>query len=293
MNEVGAEVATRVAFLGLGRMGLPMAGRLVDAGHDLRVWNRTPSRADELVAHGAIGAASAAGAAGDAEIVITMLADPAALDEVVFGPQGVAGSIDPEAVLIDMSTVGPTAIRSVAERLHPVRVVDAPVLGSVPHAEAGTLAILVGAEEETLARCKEILEAMGTIKHLGPPGAGATAKLASNAAVMSTIVSLGEALSLTDRLGANPETVLDAIGSGPLASFVERFRGKLTGDTGRVDFRLVLARKDLALAVDEARALGLDLTHLRAAIARCDEAIAAGLGDDDNVAVTRHLRSPG
>lgn len=293
MNEVGAEVAIHVAFLGLGRMGLPMAGRLLDAGHDLRVWNRTPSRADELVAHGAISAASAAEAAGDAEIVITMLADPAALDEVVFGPQGVAGSIDPEAVLIDMSTVGPTAIRSVAERLHPVRVVDAPVLGSVPHAEAGTLAILVGAEQETLARCKEILEVMGTIKHLGPPGAGATAKLASNAAVMSTIVSLGEALSLTDRLGANPETVLDAIGSGPLASFVERFRGKLTGDVDRVDFRLELARKDLALAVDEAQALGLDLTHLRAAIARCDEAIVAGLGDDDNVAVTRYLRSSG
>ena len=293
MNEVGAEVATRVAFLGLGRMGLPMAARLLDSGHELRVWNRTPGKADELVARGATSEGSAAEAARNAEVVITMLADPPALEEVVFGPDGIADAIDRDAVLVDMSTVGPTAIRSVAERMHPVRVVDAPVLGSVPHAEAGTLSILVGADADSFARCREVLEAMGTVQHLGPPGAGATAKLASNAAVMSTIVSLGEALSLTDRLGANPETVLDAIGSGPLASFVERFRGKLTGDPGRVDFRLALARKDLALAVDEARALGLDLTHLRAAIARCDEAIAAGLGDDDNVAVTRHLRSSG
>jgi 3-hydroxyisobutyrate dehydrogenase/2-hydroxy-3-oxopropionate reductase len=282
---------TRVAFLGLGKMGLPMAGRLLDAGHDLRVWNRTLGKAEGLVARGAVGAASAAEAARDAEIVITMLADPAALVEVVFGRDGIADSIDPEAFLIDMSTVGPTAIRAVAERLGEVRVLDAPVLGSVPHAEAGSLVILVGGEQQTVSRCTEVLEAMGTIQHVGPSGAGATAKLASNAAVMSTIVSLGEALSLSDRLGANPTTVLDAIGSGPLASFVERFRGKLTDGAGRTDFRLVLARKDLALAVEEAQALGLDLTHLRAAIARCDEAIAAGLGDDDNTSVTRYLRS--
>jgi 3-hydroxyisobutyrate dehydrogenase len=284
---------TRVAFLGLGKMGLPMAGRLLEAGHDLRVWNRTPGKAEGLVARGAVGAASAAEAATNAEIIITMLADPAALDEVVFGRDGIVDSIDPEAVLIDMSTVGPTAIRLVAERARQVRVLDAPVLGSVPHAEAGSLVILVGGEQETVSRCTEVLEVMGTVKHMGPSGAGATTKLASNAAVMSTIVSLGEALSLSDRLGANPETVLDAIGSGPLASFVERFRGKLTDGAGRVDFRLVLARKDLALAVDEAQALGLDLTHLQAAIARCDEAIAAGLGEDDNTSVTRYLRSSG
>lgn len=287
----GAEPAVRVAFLGLGRMGLPMAGRLLHAGHDLRVWNRTPGRGDSLVAGGATPASSAAEAVRDAEIAVTMLADPPALEEVVFGPQGVASSIGADAVLIDMSTVGPTAIGSVAERLRPVRVVDAPVLGSVPHAEAGTLSILVGADEETLARCEPVLAALGTAQRIGPPGAGATAKLASNAAVMSTMIVLGEALSLTDRLGCDPEVVLDAIGSGPLASFVDRFRGRMSDPAARVDFTLTLARKDLALAVSESQTLEMDPAVLRSAIDRCDEAIAAGLGDADNTAIVRYLRS--
>ncbi len=116
-------------------------------------------------------------------------------------------------------------------------------------------------------------------------GAGATVKLANNAAGMSALVTLGEVLSLTDRAGLDPETVLDAIGMGPLASFVERWRNGLSGTAGRVDFRLVLARKDLALAVSEAQELGLSLELVRSAIARCDEAIVGGLGDQDNTAV--------
>jgi 3-hydroxyisobutyrate dehydrogenase/2-hydroxy-3-oxopropionate reductase len=272
-------------------MGAPMAGRLLDAGHDLAVWNRTPARADALVARGAAAAATPAEAVADAEIVVTMVADPQALREVV---DGIAGSIEPDAVFVEMSTVGPTAIRSVAERLRPVRVLDAPVLGSVPQAEAGSLTILVGGDRDPLARCTDVLEAMGRIVHVGPAGAGATVKLANNAAGMSALVALGEVLSFTDRAGLDPETVLDAIGMGPLASFVERWRYGVTGSTGgRVDFRLVLARKDLALAADEAQELGVRLRMVREAIAACDEAIAAGLGDEDNTAVARHVRSAG
>jgi 3-hydroxyisobutyrate dehydrogenase/2-hydroxy-3-oxopropionate reductase len=272
-------------------MGAPMAGRLLDAGHDLAVWNRTPARADALVARGAAAAATPAEAVADAEIVVTMVADPQALREVV---DGIAGSIEPDAVFVEMSTVGPTAIRSVAERLRPVRVLDAPVLGSVPQAEAGSLTILVGGDRDPLARCTDVLEAMGRIVHVGPAGAGATVKLANNAAGMSALVALGEVLSFTDRAGLDPEAVLDAIGMGPLASFVERWRPVVTGSTGgRVDFRLVLARKDLALAADEAQELGVRLRMVREAIAACDEAIAAGLGDEDNTAVARHVRSAG
>jgi 3-hydroxyisobutyrate dehydrogenase-like beta-hydroxyacid dehydrogenase len=280
---------TRVAFLGLGAMGAPMAGRLLDAGHDLTVWNRTPARADALVARGATAAATPAEAARDAEVVVTMVADPPALDQVI---EAVAGSIDPGAVLVEMSTVGPTAIRSVAEGLAPVRVLDAPVLGSVPQAEAGSLTILVGGDRDALARCAEVLEAIGRIVHVGPAGAGATVKLANNAAGMSALVALGEVLSFTDRAGLDPEAVLDALGMGPLASFVERWRPGVTGATGgRVDFRLVLARKDLALAADEAQELGVRLQMVRDAIAACDEAIAAGLGEQDNTAVARHVRT--
>jgi 3-hydroxyisobutyrate dehydrogenase-like beta-hydroxyacid dehydrogenase len=280
---------TRVAFLGLGAMGAPMAGRLLDAGHDLTVWNRTPGRADALVARGAVAVATPADAVVGAEVVVTMVADPPALDQVI---EAVAGSIDPGAVLVEMSTVGPTAIRSVAEGLAPVRVLDAPVLGSVPQAEAGSLTILVGGDRDALARCTDVLEAMGRVVHVGPSGAGATVKLANNAAGMSALVALAEVLSFTDRAGLDPETVLDALGMGPLASFVERWRPGVTGATGgRVDFRLVLARKDLALAANEAQQLGVRLQTVRDAIAACDEAIAAGLGEQDNTAVARHVRS--
>ena len=281
----------RVAFLGLGAMGVRMAGRLVDAGHTIRLWNRTEGRADELAALGADRATSPAEAARDAEIVITMLADPPALEQVLVGPGGVSETISPEATFIDMSTVGPAAIRGAAARLDPVAVLDVPVLGSVPHAEAGTLAILVGGERDILDRCADVLEAMGTVRYMGPLGAGATVKLASNAAVMSTLVCLGEALALTDRAGLDPEVVLDAMGMGPLGSFVDRFRDKVLGRVDRVDFRLTLARKDLALALEEGTAAELLLMIPQAAAARCDEAIAAGRAEQDNTAVVADIRS--
>jgi 3-hydroxyisobutyrate dehydrogenase len=284
---------SRVAFLGLGTMGLPMAGRVLGAGHPLCAWNRTPGRADALVARGATTARTAAEATRGAQIVITMLSDPAALTDVLFGVDGVADSIDDDAVLIDMSTVGPTAIREVAERLRPVRVLDAPVLGSVPHAEGGSLVIMVGGDDASLGRCSDVLESMGRVVHVGPAGAGATVKLANNAAGVSALVALGEVLSLTDRAGLAPDVVLDALGLGPLASFVERWRDELSHPNGRVDFRLVLARKDLALALEEARGRGLPLDLVRTAMARCDDALAAGLGNENITAVVGHVRASG
>jgi 3-hydroxyisobutyrate dehydrogenase len=220
-----------------------------------------------------------------------MLADPPALDQVLFGADGVSEALDPNATLIDMSTVGPTAIHDVAERLHPVAVLDAPVLGSVPHAEAGTLTILVGGQREVVDRWADLLAAMGTVYHVGPSGAGATIKLANNASFMSALVCLGEVLALTDRAGLDPEVVLDAIARGPLASFVDRVRDKVTGRVSRVDFRLALARKDLALALAEGEAAGLRLSLPGAAAERCDEAITAGRGDQDNTAVIAEIRS--
>jgi 3-hydroxyisobutyrate dehydrogenase-like beta-hydroxyacid dehydrogenase len=268
-----------------------MALRVLEGGHDLTVWNRTPGRADAAVERGARRSSSPADAARGAEVVITMLADPAALEAVVFGADGVAEALSPDAALVDMSTVGPTAIRSMAERLSPIAVLDAPVLGSVPHAESGTLVLLVGGEAEALARCSPVLATMGAIHHVGPSGTGALAKVANNAAGMTALIGLAEVLAATDRLGLDVDAVLDAIGRGPLASFVERWRDKITGASDAVDFRLVLARKDLALARDEAACVDVDLTLAAAAIARCDEAIADGRGDRDNTAVVGYLRS--
>ncbi len=268
-----------------------MAGRLLDAGHSLRLWNRTPGRDETLVAAGASRAGTPADAAQGADVVITMVADPAALEQVLFAPDGAAETIAPDATLIDMSTVGPTAIRAAAEKLDPVAVLDAPVLGSVPHATAGTLAILVGGDPGVVDRCAEILGSLGTVRHVGRLGAGATVKLAANAANMSTMVCLGEVLALTDRNGLEPEVVLDALSLGPLGSFVDRFSDKVLGRVESVDFRLALARKDLALALEEGEAEGLTLTIPRSAMARCDEAIGAGRADQDNTSVIPDIRS--
>jgi 3-hydroxyisobutyrate dehydrogenase len=282
---------TRVAFLGLGAMGHPMAGRLVAAGHEVRVWNRTPGRDEDLVAAGAVRAATPAEASTHADVAITMLSDPPALEAVLFGAGGVAETLPPSATLIDMSTVGPGPIRTAAERLAPVAVLDAPVLGSVPHARTGTMTIVVGGDEAVLARHAGLLEVLGTPIHVGPSGSGAAVKLANNAAVMSSLIGLGEVLAFTDRAGIDQNAVLDAMGRGPLGSLIERWRDKITGSVRRVDFRLALARKDLGLAVDDAERAGVRLLVTEAALVRLDEAVAAGRADDDNSAVIEVVRA--
>ena len=281
---------TRVAFLGLGAMGRAMAARLLAAGHDLRVWNRTPGRDDTLVAAGAERAATPADACRDRDVAITMLSDPAALEEVLFGPEGVASRIAPEATVIDMSTVGPTAIGSAAARLAPVTLLDAPVLGSVPAVEAGRLSILVGGEREVFERHADLLAVLGTPVHVGPSGVGAMLKLLANAATISTLVTVGELLALTDRAGIEPGVVLDGLQMGPLGSFVERWRERLEDRYERADFRLVLARKDLGLILAEAEAAGVTLSMTEEAAARCDEALDAGLGERDFGSVSGFLR---
>jgi 3-hydroxyisobutyrate dehydrogenase len=281
---------TAVAVLGLGAMGHAIAARLLGAGHELSVWNRTPGRDEELVAGGARRAGSAAEAVRNAEVVITMLTDPPALEAVLFGPDGAAAAIPESATLIDMSTVGPTEIASVAERVAPVAVIDAPVLGSVPSVESGTLVILVGGDRAVFDRHSELLALLGTPIYLGPSGSGALLKLVNNAASTATLVALGELLALTDRFGVGTDVVLQSLEAGPLASLIERWRPRLKGESQSSYFRLALARKDLAIAFDEAEREGTELAVAETAAARCDEAIEDGLGDEDFGAIVPFLR---
>lgn len=281
---------TTVAFLGLGSMGRPMAARLIGAGHDLRVWNRTAGRDEELVSSGAARAASPADAVRGAEVAITMLTGPEALGDVVFGPDGVASAIAAAATLIDMSTVGPGPIREAAQRLAPTTVLDAPVLGSVPSADAGRLTILVGGDPEVFERHADLLAVFGTPVHVGRTGVGAMLKIVSNAATISTLVAVGELLALTDRAGLQQGVVLDGLSLGPLASFVERWRERLEDRYERPDFPLDLARKDLDLVLGEAERAGVSLTMTENAAARADEALEAGLGERDFGAVAGFLR---
>jgi len=281
---------SQVAVLGLGAMGAAIAAKLRGEGHDLSVWNRTPGRDDELVAAGARRAETPADAVRGAEIVITMLTDPPALEQVLFGDEGAASAIGRDATLIEMSTVGPSAIASVVERLAPADVIDAPVLGSVPSVETGSLVILAGGEPEVFDRHAGLLGVLGNAIYVGPSGSGAWLKLVNNAASIATLVSLGELLAVTDRAGLEPATVLESLEAGPLASLIARWRPRLLEVDTSSNFRLALARKDLEIAFDEARRLDRRLTVDETAAARSDEAIAAGLGDEDFGAVVGFLR---
>jgi 3-hydroxyisobutyrate dehydrogenase-like beta-hydroxyacid dehydrogenase len=282
---------SRVAVLGLGAMGRAIAARLVDAGDDLTVWNRTPGRDDDLVAAGARRADSPADAVSDREVVITSVTDGPALEQVLFGGGGAGGAIPSDATLIEMSTIGPTALASVAERLAPVPVLDAPVLGSVPSVETGRLVVFVGGDRDVFERHADLLGLLGTTMYLGASGSGAMLKLVNNAAGIVALVAVGELLALTDRAGLDLDVVLDSLAAGPLASTIERWRPRLRGEDQSSYFRLALARKDLALAFDEADRLGTRLTVPEAAAARCDEAVEAGLGDEDFGAVVGFVRA--
>ncbi|GGQ34098.1 hypothetical protein GCM10010187_58940 [Actinomadura coerulea] len=264
-------------------MGLPMARRLTAAGHDLTVWNRTPSRAAPLAEAGAALRGTPAEAARDRELVVTMLTDAAAVDDVLFGPDGAAPALAPGAVIADMSTIGPDAVRRVRSRLSEgIGYVDAPVSGSVPQAEAGELVILAGAEPEDLARCAGALAVLGDVRHVGPPGAGAALKLVVNSTLVGNFAVLGEALALADRLGVDPGLALDALTrTSPQA---RRLKEHTDGDSPR--FTLALAAKDLGLALDGSPHAGV----LSAVRARTDAALAAGLGGHDLVTLTDHIR---
>jgi len=280
-----------LAFCGLGVMGLPMATRLAAAGHQVRVWNRTPGRDADAVANGAVAAATPAEAARDADAAITMLAGPESLDEVVFGPEGLAATLRPGAALIDMSTVGPDAIQALNERLAGrVAVLDAPVTGSAPHAAAGTLRIMVGATAEEFARWREVLTPLGEPVHVGPPGTGAAVKLVVNSATAALTSLLAEALALADRLGVDERAALDALAASPMGIIVERTRERIETGSYPPAFKLALAAKDLGLAVGLAADRGLELRLAQAARSRLQAADRDGLGELDFSAVVAHLR---
>lgn len=277
---------TTIAFCGLGRMGVPMAARLLAAGHELRAWNRTPGKAGALVDAGATEAGSPAEAAAGAELVITMLADPAALDAVAA-----AGDLRPGTTLVEMSTVGPHAVRALAARLPAgVDVLDAPVLGSIPQATEGTLKIFAGGDPEVFDRCRPVLEAMGTPRHVGPLGAGAAMKLVANSTLGALMTGLAEALALADGLGLDEAAVLDILVESPIGVTAKGKRPLIESGVYQPNFTLGLAAKDLRLVTDAAEAAGVELRLAAAARSWFERADEHGLGDLDYSAVIAEVR---
>jgi 3-hydroxyisobutyrate dehydrogenase-like beta-hydroxyacid dehydrogenase len=281
---------TTVAVIGLGAMGARFARRLLDAGHDVIVWNRTPAKGEELVSRGAAAGASPAEAARSADAVVTVLADPAALRAVTEGPDGIAAGARDATAVIEMSTVGPDAIRWLRSAL-PLEtgLLDAPVLGSLTEAESGTLHVFIGGEKELADRWTPLLSALGESIHVGPLGAGASVKLVANATLVGSMTLLGETIALADALGVPRDLAFRVLAWTPLAAQAERRREPLTTGEFPRRFDLSLARKDAELVGEAATAAGLDARVLEAAATWFADAEKAGLADRDYSEVLKQI----
>ena len=254
-------MSARIALLGTGLMGTPMALNLLSAGHVVTVWNRTPEKTAPLVERGATAAPAPAQAVERAELVITMLADGPAVAEVLF-ERGVAASVPAGALVVDMSSIPPGFARRHAAHLRERGVghLDAPVSGGTVGAEAGTLAIMAGGERSDFERARGVLEALGRPLHVGPDGSGQLAKLVNQLIVAVTIGAVAEGLLLAGAGGADPAAVRHALRGGFAESRVLELHGErmLTRNFepgGRTRMQL----KDLNTVVDVAGELGLEL----------------------------------
>lgn len=271
---------TQIAVLGLGAMGTRMAERLLAGGHSLTVWNRSPARAEALIAQGAKGAATPAAAVARCEVALSMLRDDEAAHRVwLAGADAALPALPPAAIAIESSTLSLAGIHTLAAAFAAAgrRLLEAPVAGSRPQAEAGTLIHLVGGEAEVLARVRPLLALLGqTVHHLGPHGAGAALKLAVNSLFGVQAVALAEVLALMRRAGLDPAAGLALIAGTPVCSPAAAVLGKamLAGAFDPL-FPVELVEKDFGYAL----AAGGELPLIQATRARLAEAIAQGLGE--------------
>ncbi|HEU5179508.1 MAG TPA: NAD(P)-dependent oxidoreductase [Candidatus Polarisedimenticolia bacterium] len=281
----------KVAFLGLGTMGEPMARNLLRGGADLCIWNRSAGKGDRLVDEGARRENSPAKAVEGAQACVVMVADPAALDEVLRGPSGALSALGRGAVLINMGTQSIEQIEALAADCGSAGIafVDAPVTGSRSGAVEATLTILAGASAEDLEKGRPILAMLGkTILHVGRPGDGTRAKLVLNLIQAGMLVVWSEGLALGKRLGLSPsltaQVLENSAGNSGLFRYKTPFLLKRDFST---NFSLKLMDKDIKLAMREAGRLGLDLPGCGTTSEVFSEAMAERLGEEDFVAIAK------
>lgn len=279
---------------GIGVMGRRMGSNLLAAGFDLHVWNRTSGPEDALVEAGATRAGSPVELARACEVVITMLAGDDSVDEVVFGRDGLTAELAPGSVVLNMSTTSIEFAHRAAAQLDEqgFAFVDAPVFGSSAEAEAGSLWAVAGAHDETLARVRPQLDAMcAAVHHLGPPGSGTTMKLAGNLMVAGMIDLLGEAMTLAERGGLPPTRFVEVLSTIDFRSPIYDAKGAamVAGDF-TPGWPLKHAVKDVVMAREAGRRLGLPMRALDGILAEYEAAEAMGHGDQD-VSAVRHASS--
>ena len=281
----------RVAVLGIGMMGLPIARRLCEAGCEVSAWNRSRAKAERLLPFGAGVTDAPADAVAQADVVITLLEDGQVVEDVLFN-QGTIKGLRPGTLVVDMSSIQPRQARDHAARLSAMGVghLDAPVSGGTVGAEQGQLAIMVGGKPADFERVRPLLELLGRPTHVGPTGAGQLAKLANQMIVGITIGAVAEALLLCEKGGADMARVKDAITGGFADSRILQVHGQRMVDR---DFaaraRMTVQLKDLNNALGTASELGFDapITQLFAQL--YDDGIAHGFADLDHAGLFAEL----
>lgn len=279
----------RIAFLGMGIMGSRMATNLAAAGHEVVVWNRTPGKAAMAVAAGAQEANSPAAAAQEADVLISILSTPQAVESTALGGQGFLDAMRPGSLWIDSSTVNPSFSRRMAGEAaaRKLRFLDAPVSGSKPQAAAGQLVFYVGGEMADLDEARPLLSVMGrAVYHLGGVGMGASFKMVNNMLAAQNVLAFSETLALGQSLGISLEKLLEIFIGGPMAApFLAGKVEKITSGDFEADFPLQWMQKDLHLAALTAYEAGIALPLVNLAKEIYMQAAQAGLADADFSAV--------
>lgn len=283
----------KIGFIGLGIMGKPMAANLIKAGYTPYVHNRSRGPVTELASLGALPCQSAQEVAGQSEIVFLMLPDTPDVEKVLFGDKGVSSGINPGAIVVDMSSISPIATRRFAEKLRDqgVEMLDAPVSGGQIGAQKATLSIMVGGKEEVFEKVKPLFEIIGkSIVRIGSNGDGQVCKVANQIVVALTIEAIGEALLLASKAGADVGKVREALLGGFAQSRILEVHGeRMIKRTFQPGFRVKLHQKDLNLALQTGRDLGVSLPNTATAQELFTAVAAHGGSDLDHSAMLQAL----
>lgn len=273
-----------IAFLGTGIMGAPMAVNLLRAGHRVTCYNRTRAKTQPVVDAGGLAFDTAAEAAGESEIIITMVTDGPDVEAVLCGPRGALETAPAGALCIDMSTISPAVTRDLAQRLaaRQMRALDAPVTGGQPGAIGGTLSIMVGGERDDFAAARPVFEAMGqTITYCGDHGAGQSVKLCNQICGAMNLLGVCEALTLGQQLGIDPEIVMTVIGAGAGSSWaMQNLAPKIIKGDFAPGFMIDTQQKDMRLVAEAAEGAQVPLPGAALAQQLWRVAQARGWGEE-------------
>jgi 2-hydroxy-3-oxopropionate reductase len=291
MSDIGGTEARTIGFIGLGVMGAPMARNLLAAGYEVVAWNRSAGPLEELAAAGARAVDGPGAVAREADVVISIVKDDAAVREVLGGADGAIGGARAGSLVIDMSTVSPALARELAEEAaaREVAFLDAPVSGGDVGARDGTLSIMVGGEAAAVGRARPVFEVLGSrVTHVGAAGAGQVAKACNQVLVAVIFGGLAEALVLGSKLGVDPAAILDAVGGGMAANrIMEVRRDNFLGHDFTPGFKIDLHHKDLEIALGASGEVDAPLPLTAEVQQMFRQLRAAGFGEEDDSALLR------